>query len=651
MSIKVCALCGREFDSHGTKAKYCKLPFKKICIACGEEFNAICWPKANDVCDKPECKRKAGCAGFKTKSTFRKCQVCGNDFIATNANQTCCGRSITKLCIVCGKEFEAKCTVQESLHHTTCSIECKNQYARSRVEAHYLNTTRICKWCGKEFHPRINSQILCEDTHYETCIICGEKFELPKKFDLNDHKMTCSNECTSLYKFRNGNPFQLEDCRKKANNTMLEKYGKNYRSIIASKSWATFEARTGYSYPSHSPEVRSKAAKSAKVSKLELRIASMLYEYGIEFIHHYMLTDKIRNLAHEYDFYIPKYRILLDADGLYFHSYTSDPDGRQVSDNLDDVRLALVPSDHIFHIIIEQNEDKGMKELVEIIKSIDSGAFDYDSKLFDWCRSIEFPYPFYDDKRLNRDYKSLCDYTRLDKYTPHCRLGESIIRNYHHSIYHAHCGNSLSPYDGWYNDDVLKKTILNRLIYINNVDPSKILRGLYISKLAPRVSIFNPVLAKYLITKYLPEYTTIFDPFSGYSGRLLGACSLGKRYIGQDLNDNAVDEANQIISFLNLDATVSQKDTLESSGEYDCLLTCPPYSTKEIYANETVFKSCDDWIDECLNRFNCNKYIFVVGSTKKYKDFIVETLGTASHLTKITEYVICLTKQPSIHIA
>jgi hypothetical protein len=156
---------------------------------------------------------------------FRICKVCGELFIPINGNQTCCGKPIIKSCIVCGKEFKAKCTMQESLHHNTCSTECKNQYTRSQVEAHYLNTTRICKWCGKEFHPRINSQILCEDTHYETCAICGKKFELPKKFDLKDHRMTCSKKCTNALKFKNGNPFQREDCREKAKATMLEKYG------------------------------------------------------------------------------------------------------------------------------------------------------------------------------------------------------------------------------------------------------------------------------------------------------------------------------------------------------------------------------------------------------------------------------------------
>lgn len=42
---------------------------------------------------------------------------------------------------------------------------------------------------------------------------------------------------------------------------------------------------------------------------------------------------------HEFNFYISKYRILIDADGIYFHSYLSDPDGNFVGDSYYPVRI------------------------------------------------------------------------------------------------------------------------------------------------------------------------------------------------------------------------------------------------------------------------------------------------------------------------
>ena len=245
---------------------------------------------------------------------------------------------------------------------------------------------------------------------------------------------------------------------------------------------------------------------------------------------------------------------------------------------------------------------------------------------------------------MNKDFNSLVNYVN-ENYVPQCRLGQSIVKNFHRSIYHSRVAGLLSPYEGWRDDAKLKQVIKNRFIYKNDVDPSKVLAGFNISKICPCVSTFNPVLTKYLIIKYLNEYTTIFDPFSGFSGRLIGAAACNKHYIGQDLNEIAVKESSNIIDFLNLNKnnySVINKDIFESNGDYECLLTCPPYATKEIYSNETTFKTCDEWIQECLNRFNCKKYVFVVDKVENFKNNIVEELKVSSHINNVVEYVVVI---------
>ena len=67
-----------------------------------------------------------------------------------------------------------------------------------------------------------------------------------------------------------------------------------------------------------------------------------------------------------------------------------------------------------------------------------------------------------------------------------------------------------------------------------------------------------------------------------------------------------------------------------------------PYNDKEIWGEENKFLSCDDWIDECLKRFSCKKYLFVVDETEKYKDSIVEVLENKSHLSTNNEYVVLI---------
>ena len=75
-------------------------------------------------------------------------------------------------------------------------------------------------------------------------------------------------------------------------------------------------------------------------------------------------------------------------------------------------------------------------------------------------------------------------------------------------------------------------------------------------------------------------------------------------------------------------------------GEYESLFTCPPYENKEIWNNSDVNMTCDQWIDECLKRFKCKKYLFIVDYTDKYKDHVIETIENKSHFGSNYEYVL-----------
>lgn len=449
---------------------------------------------------------------------------------------------------------------------------------------------------------------------------------------------------TSLKKYGVEHFQSAESVKQARVDTCMKKYGVDNVSKaeqVKQHIRDVFMERYGYDCASRVPEIRRKQVANARTSKLEIRVANLLDQYGIEYVTQFVVSKGEH--THAFDFYIPKYKILLDADGVYYHSYISDPDGKQVRDDYDEVRMYLVPEDHIFILAVEGQEEKAIKHVYDVIKSIDADVFNYDTELFKWCRSIDFPYPKYSDERMMHDWDMLCSYSN-SKYVPQCKLGMSIVKNFHPSIYDARVGNSVSTKEAWHDDAKLKKVIANRLIYQNTVDPNKVLQGFNISKVAPTVSLFNPVLARYLTLKYLSECKEVFDPFSGFSGRMLGVASTGKQYTGQDISSVHVQESNSIVEFLSLQSccSVSCKDVLQSSGAYECLLTCPPYSSKETYGSETEFKSCDEWIDECVKRFSCRSYVFVVDSTEKYKQYVTETLHNSSHFSESKEYVVVI---------
>lgn len=125
---------------------------------------------------------------------------------------------------------------------------------------------------------------------------------------------------------------------------------------------------------------------------------------------------------------------------------------------------------------------------------------------------------------------------------------------------------------------------------------------------------------------------------------MLGACSLDKKYIGQDINEITINESNKIKDLLDLNADLYIRNSIEETGNYECLFTCSPYSNKENWGQIIENKSCDKWIDICLNNYSCNKYLFVVDKTEKYKNYIVEELTNKSHFNKNSEYVILIKK-------
>lgn len=550
---------------------------------------------------------------------------------------------------------------------------------------------KVCKLCGNKFIPRSNAQRYCDRIHTKSCKICGKDFEITWE---TKNKECCSKQCsqklreqtmierhgvafsmqskelqrkseeTSLKRYGVKHAAQSETIKEKtkkhfqekygvdwpveaswfqekSKNTCLEKYGVEFTSQIpgrTEKMQETNMRRYGGVAPICNKDIRKKSSKGfrSNPSSLERRLQNILNEYHIRYESEYVIQGK--SFTHSFDLYLPDHNILIDCDGMFYHGYLDDPDGKWVLPFNDTRRLELIPEGTRFLIIVEDDFERGLSLLMKMLKE---NLQEYESDIFKWCRSVGFPYPSYEDKRMTRDYAKLSglDVTSLPM---NCWFGLSSIQNFHKSLWDCKVGSNLSPKEAWYDDDLLKKVIANRLIYIDNLNPSNVLRGFNISKIGPRVSIFNPVLAKYLVIRYLDRFDSVFDPFSGFSGRLLGTCSSGKRYIGQDIRKASIDESKAIAEFHELNASLACKSIFESSGEFDCLFTCPPYQNKEIYQCDDTFLSCDAWIQECLDRFHCKHYLFVVDRTEEFEKYVVEEIRCASHFRKSSEYVISI---------
>ena len=291
---------------------------------------------------------------------------------------------------------------------------------------------------------------------------------------------------------------------------------------------------------------------------------------------------------------------------------------------------------------------KTNEDFISSAKKVHGDKYDYSKvnflnvrdKVDDIFNSIgDFPYCEYKKSVLLNDWYKLSNFNYKDR----AGIGNYIIKHFHKNIYTSNVFGKPSPVEAWNNESIMKKTIKNRLLYSKPpITPEKIKQGLNVTKLAPKVSVFNPNLAKRIVSTYLKEFNVVFDPFSGFSGRMLGVCASNKKYIGQDINKESIVASNEIINLLSLNASVIEKDIFNSKGEYECLFTCPPYNLKEIWSQDIKNLSCDEWINICLNNFKCKKYIFVVDNTILFKDNIIEELNNKSHFSSNKEYIILI---------
>ena len=565
-------------------------------------------------------------------------------------------------CKECGQEFT--------------KIDCVTRHAKMihkmEPKAYYDKWFKkegegICKCCGAE-----TKYWNLEHGYREFCSRkCFWKVTTRLESVKEKRKQTCKE------KYDSENYMQCKDFKEKAEATNLREYGvknaggsdvaiakikatklanhgdENYNNM--EQTYLTKEIKYGDKYynnkmktrqtwqkayniditsPMQIPGVKLKALSyTSKMTTPEKKLFEFLKNRKFQFQYGYELNGKSFDFA---VFNNGELKLLIEIDGIYYHGLTEDSNGRHVRGENDCERFSKVPEGVKYIVCDDSNIEKCFDEIVKIY------SMDYN----EWIKSIisdlpkEFPFPKYDDKRLQKDWKHLQEW----EWNKNSYVGSSIVRHFHESIWEAHVGKSISPVECWNNKELLEKTVKNRMIYSSRLSSQSIVDGFNICKIAPKVSVFNPMLAKYLIKTYLNEFSEVFDPFSGFSGRMLGCCALGKKYVGQDINTKHVIESNRIIDYLKLDASVKEQDIFIDQGKYECLFTCPPYGLKEIWNEHETNYTCDMWIAQCITRYDCEKYLFVVDSSERYKDYIIGEITNRSHFGNRKEYIVLITK-------
>lgn len=440
---------------------------------------------------------------------------------------------------------------------------------------------------------------------------------------------------TCLEKYGTNSPLGNDTINKKAHETFKKRYGVTSTLAFKStreKTMKTMLEKYGVESPGLSPEIMKKA--HGKYS-----LGNEVFDSSWELAYYVWLKDNHTNFE-----YHPNVKLEFELNGK---KHICLPDFR-VENKLIEIKGGQFidktgnwknPYEQSLNELYEAKHQCLVNNQVEIItdcsEQLQYVKNKYGNDFVKNCKNSKIeelaeywssqPFPFY-DKENNMSYST-------------------AIRYFHKSIWEAHKDKLLAPIEIWKNKDMMKCIIKNRFKYIGILNEETLRRGICVYYKA-KVSVFKPSLAIRLIKKYLNDVSEIFDPFSGFSGRMLGAYDCNKKYIGQDLNEKHVQESNEIIKYYNIkSASVTVKDILQDScKEYESLFTCSPYSTKEHWNENEEDKSCDEWIDICLEKYKCKKYLFVVDKTEKYKDFIVDEISNKDMYGDSKEYVVLLNK-------
>lgn len=247
---------------------------------------------------------------------------------------------------------------------------------------------------------------------------------------------------------------------------------------------------------------------------------------------------------------------------------------------------------------------------------------DFAYKIFEYYRENGFPYYSTDMETRQKDFKKLMSYDRstlfendVVKQTMH---GLGLAWSYFPHSFDVKCGNMITPYEAFMDDEIFIKVIRKRLKMGTYISDSGIRKMLKIFTGVQGVSNFRPTAAAAIYDAFAKN-GVVWDMSMGWGGRMLGAIASGvEMYIGTEPSSETFDGLTRLA--IDFGAPISSQLYRMGSEDFkpdrkslDLCFTSPPYFDLEKYSEEDTqsyvkFDGKDAWIEGFLRQTfeNCH---------------------------------------------
>jgi len=237
-------------------------------------------------------------------------------------------------------------------------------------------------------------------------------------------------------------------------------------------------------------------------------------------------------------------------------------------------------------------------------------------KIFNYYRQEGFPYYPTDMETRQSEFNKLIKYDRSNlfendviKQTMH---GLGLAWSYFPHSFDVKCGNKMTPYEAFMNDNIFLGVIKKRLKMGTYMSDSGIRKMLKIYSNVQGVSNFRPTAAAAIYDTFAKN-GVVWDMSGGWGGRLLGAIiSNVKHYIATEPAVETYNGLNKIVNDFgvksNTDSWIynmGSEDYKPHKNSLDLCFTSPPYFDLEKYSDEPTqsymkFNNKEAWIEGFL---------------------------------------------------